>query len=289
LSGILWVASYPKSGNTWFRVFVANLKSSSGARADINDLPIPAASSRLLFDEATGVESTDLTTEEAAWLRPAVYRKIAGDSTETLFFKIHDAWTLLPGGEPLIPPAATRGAIYLVRNPLDVAVSYAHHLSKDVDEVIEIMARRNLPRPEDRPLRQLRQELLTWSEHVLSWISEAPFPVHIVKYEDMHERPLETFGAAAHFCGLPCDLDRITRAIELSSFPKLQQQESDAGFRERAEGMGSFFREGRAGGWRSVLTPDQIHRLIDDHESVMERFGYLPSEKTNPFRSSSAE
>jgi aryl sulfotransferase len=276
MSGILWLASYPKSGNTWFRAFVANLKHGDKGPVDINDLPIPIASSRRIFDDAAGVESTELTAEEIARFRPRVYRRLAETSAETVFLKIHDAYTLLPDGEPLIPTDATAGAIYIVRNPLDVAISYAHHSSKPVDRIIANMGPRDVEFSDELPAGQLIQRLLTWSQHVLSWIDQQAFPVHVVRYEDMQERPLETFTAAVRFCGLPCDPGHVRRALDYSSFEELQKQELEFGFKERLERAPSFFRQGKAGAWREVLSPSQIARITHDHEAVMERFGYLP-------------
>lgn len=277
MSGILWLASYPKSGNTWFRAFVANLTHGDYGLVDINSLPTSVASSRRLFDAVAGVESTELTAEEIAHYRPRVYRCLAETSVETVFLKIHDAYTLLPGGEPLVPADATAGAIYIVRNPLDVAVSFANHSSNAVDRTIATMARRTEEVfRDDIPALQLDQRLLSWSQHVLSWIDQQAFPVHVVRYEDMQERPLETFTAAARFCGLPHDPDRVRRALDRSSFEVLQKQEIEFGFRERLEGAPSFFHNGKVGAWREKLSPSQIACVIDDHGPVMERLGYLP-------------
>ena len=65
LKKIVWLASYPKSGNTWFRVFLSNLLSKANQPVDINNLfAAPIASNRQLFDEATGLSSSDLTADE---------------------------------------------------------------------------------------------------------------------------------------------------------------------------------------------------------------------------------
>src|SRR6056297_2434972 len=77
----IWLASYPKSGNTWFRVFLSNLFSETPEPADINSLhETPIASARQPFDEATGLPSSDLTFEEVDHLRPEVYRFQANET-----------------------------------------------------------------------------------------------------------------------------------------------------------------------------------------------------------------
>src|SRR6202012_3484157 len=117
------------------------------------------------------------------------------------------------------------------------------------------------------------QRLLPWGEHVLSWVDQDAIPVCMVRYEDMKEHPLETFTKIARFLNLSSDPDRIQRALDHSSFNRLQAQEWAQGFREKHPEAASFFRAGKAGGWREVLTSDQVSRIIQDHSAVMRRFG----------------
>jgi aryl sulfotransferase len=270
VSGIVWLASWPKSGNTWVRAFIANLRRGDRGPANINDLQIPTAANRQLFDETAGVEASDLTAEEIARLRPRVYRQLAEESEGTVFLKIHDACG------PVVPADVTAGAIYIMRNPLDVTVSFAHHMSKPIDWSIAEMASSRAGYYSDLPIRNLNQQLGTWSSHVSGWVDQRAFPVHVVRYEDLHDNPLEAFTVVATCCGLQNKPNSVQRAIGRSSFEVLQRQEFTSGFRERPEKLALFFRQGRVGAWREVLSPSQVARIIDDHGPVMERFGYLP-------------
>lgn len=278
MGGIIWLASYPKSGNTWLRAFLTNFLRHASQPAHINELeggPISAA--RFIFDEAVGLEASDLTPEEIECYRPAVHRCIAACSPLTLFLKIHDAFTQTAEGVPLVPVEATHGAIYILRNPLDVAVSFAHHSNISFDESIRRMADESFALT-NTPCRlhlRLRQRLLSWSSHVLSWVEAPGLRMHIVRYEDMHQQPRHTFTAIARFAGLPDDPEQVGRALEQSSFARLQQQEQMYGFREKSPRALSFFRKGQVGSWREVLTAPQIDRLLRDHAPVMRRFGYL--------------
>lgn len=275
-SGIIWLASYPKSGNTWLRIFLNNLRRDGDEPVNINELEGgPIASARALFDEATGIESSDLTAEEIDRLRPRVYERVAAEAKEVLFLKVHDAYTYGGDGRPLLSAAGSR-AIYLIRNPLDVAVAFASHSSRALDTIIGSMANEEFTlaaRAGELP-EQLRQRLLSWSAHVLSWV-EAPIPVKVLRYEDMKQQPLETFTEAARFARLPDDPARVRKAVEFSDFKELQRQEQDHGFRERPPKAESFFREDGWGAWRRELTPEQAARLIREHQKVMQRFGYL--------------
>ena len=106
-----------------------------------------------------------------------------------------------------------------------------------------------------------------------SWLG-APFPVHLLRYEDMHGDPHAAFAAVAAFLGLSSDRERIAAAVDAASFSRLQAQERAAGFVEKPIQAAAFFREGRVDGWRQVLTAEQNARIVEANEPVMRRLGY---------------
>lgn len=279
MKGIVWLASYPKSGNTWFRTFLTNFLRNGDAPASINDLDGgPIASARLPFDEAVGYDSGEMSFDEIDALRPEVYLHQAREAKETMFCKVHDAYTYLPDGRALIPAAATACALYFVRNPLDVAVSFAHHSGHDrFDRMIQGMARPEYSfcGMDEMEVNQLRQTLLTWSGHVVSWVDAPGIRVLVLRYEDMKLHPEETFGAAVRFAGLPDDPARVKKAIEFSRFEEVKQQEEKDGFGEKMARAKSFFRKGEIGSWRESLSLEQAAQIVADHGEVMQRFGYL--------------
>lgn len=281
--GIFWLASYPKSGNTWFRTFMRNLTEDGTAPVDINDLSTgQIASSRYWLDEVLGFDTADLTPDEIIRLRPGVYDWSAAQSPEPGYHKTHDAWSLTPQGQPLLGGQATRGALYLLRNPLDVAPSLANHNGTDIDTAITMMAQPEhaLSQRRNGLSTQVRQDMGTWSAHVLSWVDAPDLPCHVLRYEDMQADPLDAFGAAARFLGLPDDPERLAKAIGFSAFDVVARQEQEHGFRERPARAPRFFRQGRSGGWRTQLTPTQVDRITADQGAVMARFGYLDSAGT---------
>lgn len=274
---IVWLASYPKSGNTWFRAFLTALLNPGNADVDINNLyPTTIASSRQLFDEMTGISSADLTPEEIDLLRPLVYRQNALESDEVIYHKVHDAWLILPNGEPLFPADVSKAVVYFIRSPLDVVVSFAHHLSTGIDKTITVM---NTPdysfcQRTDRLHNQLRQKLFTWSGHVKSWVDDSGLPVLVMRYEDMKTSPIETFAKSVSFLGLSYALHEIEAALDQASFARLKQQEEEKGFSEKSAGSASFFRKGVVGDWRNELSEEQVERIVETHGETMKRFGY---------------
>jgi aryl sulfotransferase len=273
MAGIFWLASYPKSGNTWLRAFIATLV--TGEPADINKLGFRSASFRAPFDEALGLEAADLTLEQETNLRPRAYETWAAEAERFHYCGAHDAYYLTPAGEPLFPTGATRGAVYIVRDPRAVAVSLSHYTGCTIDTEIARMADPNatFSGSEDRLHQRLLQRLQTWSSHVQSWM-KAPFPIHVVRYEDMHAAPHATLGAIARFLALPDDPQRIAFAVAATSFSRLQAQERASGFREKPHKAAAFFREGRVDGWRRELTKKQAARIVAVHGKVMQRLGY---------------
>jgi hypothetical protein len=275
---IVWLASYPKSGNTWFRVFISNLLSGSQQPIDINLLNnSPIASSRLTFDEATGLASSDLTKEEIENLRPGVYRQLASEAQELIFQKIHDAWYITASGEPLVPAAVSKAVIYFIRNPLDIAVSFAHHSGTTIEKIIRHMADPAYAfcSRDDRLHNQLEQKLFTWSEHVTSWTKQSNLPVKVLRYEDMKRDPFGTFSGALEFIGIKRSKNDIEKAIRFSDFSELKKQEEEKGFREKPPKADSFFRKGETGAWRDVLTDEQVQAIVSCHQKVMQEYGYL--------------
>jgi aryl sulfotransferase len=274
-TGVWWLASYPKSGNTWLRALLSSLV--SGKPADINSLSSLGgfAGSRSLFDNALGIDGAALSRDQEANLRPRVFEFMAAGAERALYCKAHDAYHLTPAGEPLFPASATRGAVYVVRDPRAVAVSLSHYIGDSIDEAIA-----GMDNPEAlsggstrRLSNHLRQRLLRWSDHVESWLG-APFPVHVLRYEDMQADPHAALGAVATFLGLPCDQAAIAAAVEAATFSRLQSQERESGFIEKPRRAAAFFREGRVDGWRQALSPEQAARIVAVHGAVMRRLGY---------------
>lgn len=97
-----------------------------------------------------------------------------------------------------------------------------------------------------------------------------------MRYEDMLAESEKTFGGLARHLLFTPSQQQLADAIKASSFDELRAQEDQEGFREKSKKAERFFREGRAGQWKDVLTRHQIDRIVRDHGEQMSRFGYLP-------------
>ena len=119
---IVWLASYPKSGNTWLRIFLSNFIFSDRDQIDINDIPINKVSySRSQFDNMLDIGTELFTIEEEDNLRPMAFTSFGQKLDRLEFIKVHEAYYHNEKGQAIFPADVSRGVIYIVRNPLDVA------------------------------------------------------------------------------------------------------------------------------------------------------------------------
>lgn len=278
-SGIVWLASFPKSGNTWTRAFLHNLVHVTSGEAQvqqINELNhfSMGSAAKHLFKEVLGFAPTEEHLTQIAASRGRVQQHVADLVEGLIFVKTHQALAI-DRGHPTINFSVTAGAIYIIRNPLDVAISYAHHLAGSIDEAINLMNTKNAETAVTD--KQVYELYGSWSQHVLSWTRKPHRAIYVMRYEDMLAEPQKTFGALAHHLLFKPSDGELADAIKRSSFEQLREQEEKDGFRERPKKAERFFREGRVGQWKEVLTPAQIKRIVDAHGEQMTRFGYLPA------------
>lgn len=121
----------------------------------------------------------------------------------------------------------------------------------------------------------MRQRLNGWTGHVESWLGQGELPVRVIRYEDLLADTAGVLGGMLDFLGIAAEQAEIERAVRHSAFAEVKGQEERHGFREASRGRRAFFREGRAGGWRDVLTPEQIRAVEWVHGPAMRQFGYL--------------
>ncbi len=271
--GILWLASYPKSGNTWIRVFLENLFRNASAPASINDLQVVAYGDAQpdLYRELTPQPLDSLDEAAIHGLRHGFQRRLA-EQPDTAIVKTHNMIGEVFGA-PLIHLEFTMGAIYVVRNVFDVAVSFASHYGNSIDEAVEGISAASMMTPRTGPA--LPQYLGSWSGHYRSWTGIPGFEPLVLRYEDLRARPFKEFSRIVKFLKLPAPADRVKRAIRFSNFEEVTRQEKSHGFKERVRADQVFFRQGRVGGWRQHLSDDHVEALVAAHGGVLRELKYI--------------
>nr|WP_298929420.1 sulfotransferase domain-containing protein [uncultured Erythrobacter sp.] len=280
---IVWLASYPKSGNTWVRLLLGNLlglKDDDENPGD-NFNPVTGISSdRFVFEYCVGLNSYELTRSEIDRVRADVYRMMVRDKPGLKYIKAHDAFGWRPDGKALFPGDCSRGAVYMVRDPMDVAVSYAHHQGHDAfDQTVAGMNDTTKFIGGGRK-EQLHQFTGGWSRHYQSWAEQTEMPVCVVRYEDLRADTTRQLSRIAKFIGLE-EADfavSIEEAVEASRFDRLQKIEEEKGFAERPANSKRFFRSGRSGEGRETLPDELQNQIISNHADVMRELGYLERE-----------
>lgn len=268
---IVWLASYPKSGNTWFRSFLTALLKEK--EVDLNQMVSDGIfSGKNYMENILDLNSDYLSRQQIESYQRITFSHLSATSKKRLFIKVHDAFTYSQvDGLPLIPEKPTQMAVYLLRNPLDVVLSLANHIGKSTEKA---MGKYIINPFGSLANEQFYQPLGTWSMHVESWLEKPAFPVHFMRYEDMKAKPFETFKAAVEAIGMEVTDEQIQGAIEATEFEKLQKKEQEKGFKEKAIPTSNFFFKGQVGRWKEELTPAQIERIRTVNEPMMRYFGY---------------
>jgi len=272
---LVWIASYPKSGNTWMRAFLHNYIRQPSAPYDINRLTDLTAAdiNAERYHRYDPRPASRYTIADVQRMRRLVHRDLTKLDPTLVFVKTHNA-RMEVAGAPLITPEVTAGAIYIVRDPRDVAVSYSRHRGRSIDDTISFMA--DPEAATGGTDMKIYERLSSWSAHVHSWAGRPDPRVRLVRYETTVSAPEATFRAQISWLGQDPPPERLNRAIRFSAFDELRAQERAKGFNERvAESTAPFFATGRPGAWRTALSPAQSARIERDHGTMMQRFGYL--------------
>jgi aryl sulfotransferase len=288
--GFIWLASYPKSGNTWFRALLTAYEDSQGD-VDINKLAARHAARERLFERYLACDGSLLTIDETFVARRALYLFLADTNTSGAPQKVHDANLALANGQLLFPPEATAAVVHLVRHPFDVAVSYAYHLglAPNFDRCIDNMCNPDF-RVDGLVYAQMPQVQSDWSNHARSWLEMPDVRRVTLRYEDMLADGVGSLMQALRvmYPDVAPDPERVRRAVEATSFGKLQAQEAASSFRERPVKSEAFFRSGKAGDWQNHLTPAQCDRLAETLAPAMNRLGYGADGSVGPWAGSAA-
>jgi len=275
MPGIVWLASYPKSGNTWLRAFIATYMRDPAQPLSINELRYYAFGDGFLehYEKVTGREGRELSEDELRRYRPVMHRYLGSHPTDHTFVKTHNM-VGDEGGVPIITPDITGGGIYVMRNPLDVVDSFAHHYDISYDATVDIMCTTDKVLPGIDGLK-IPDFVGCWTQNVRSWTEAPGMRLHVMRYEDMRSQPGPTFRKLIQFLQLPVIPKRLTKTVRFTSFDELNKQENQKGFEEAPPDGREFFRKGQSGHWRELLTQEQVDRMVAAHGETMQRFGYL--------------
>jgi len=269
---IIWIASYPKSGNTWVRSFLTNYLNKNISNFDLSFLnQIKRFPRRELLDELK-IDHTKFEEIIKNWITMQEFLNLKQEFT---YLKTHNAMCTV-NNYPFTNTDNTIGFIYLVRDPRDVILSYSHHLNKSIEYTFKMMIDKSAREKIDDKNND-ETILGSWSDNYKSWRDYNSVKKIIIKYEDLILNPYDNFFKIINFLNkinkLPVDKEMIKKSIENVSFEKLQNLEKKFGFSEKTHGI--FFRKGKVGNWKKELNIKISSKIEQVFEKEMKELGYL--------------
>ena len=282
---IIWIASYPRSGNTWVRSFLSTYlygeKNSlvfENIKKIINFPNISHFKDIFEISEFTQEEQKDKKKMDKRkfeiskhWITAQNKINLNNDIT---FLKTHNFGGSLEGND-FTNSENTLGFIYLVRDPRSVAVSNAHHNSISYDQSVKDLFDEKIFSTNEGNLLEFRS---SWKVNYLSW-KKRSYPKLIIRYEDLISDQYQYFKKILNFINdfkkIQIDELKIKKTIELCKLENLSKLEEKVGFDERLKKEKKFFRKGLVDEWKSQLNKEQIKKIENTFFEEMKELKYL--------------
>tara|TARA_B100000963_G_scaffold361506_1_gene397283 strand:- start:340 stop:1173 length:834 start_codon:yes stop_codon:yes gene_type:complete len=276
---IIWLASYPKSGNTWVRLFLNSLIFTTDVTVNINNIKLGQFPIRRYFKDLTS--NIDDVKEFIQNCNHA-QSKINLDN-KIKFFKTHNAlWKI--GEHCFTNDENTKGIIHIVRDPRNVITSIKNHYNyesyeeafdfmNDENKIIGIKGSTN---EEDLPT-----PISSWKQHYNSWKNLVNFKSEyiLIKYEDLLKDPINEFTKITSFIEKISDTrfieKNILKSIENTKFDNLREQEEINGFKEGPKNSNKFFNLGPQNDWKNLLDKNMKNKIEICFKTEMQDLGYL--------------
>jgi hypothetical protein len=270
---IVWLASFPKSGNTWLRLF---LDAYYLGDIDINNIATSTGDNAGILHAVDNMSANRFPWQVQQLMRHSALLKQTLNYINTrhanipMFVKTHSCSAKTMDIE-LLPHTLTKCVVYLVRDPRDIVPSYAAHMGMTYDEAITSMSNNILTLESSKQYdEQMLTHVTSWNLNVSSYLKDKSHNVLFVKYEDLKANPVQTFSTILGHVGVKADEDRVKKAIKTCDLSKLKKQEEEKGFAEACAHGSKFF-----GQEHKNLTVAQRRRVENLFGREMRQLGYL--------------
>ncbi len=277
---IVFIASYPKSGNTWVRILISSLLNDNKGLFSFKDLEkIKLFSQFTYFSHFENVKyqkngDLDFNFVTNNWIN--AQKRIAQKAKKVRFFKTHNIRGVV-NGNFFTNKEVCLGFIYIIRDPRDIVISFSKHLGINIDKAIEIMLYNN---KFASTTFQVNEAICTWKNNLESWMNFKNVSRLIIKYEDMINEKTKTLNQIVEFLSRVSKLkinnknNLINNVLKSTDFKRLQKLEKKKGF-EEASNNSNFFRIGKSKQWKKILTTNQIKLIEKELYKPMNMLGYL--------------
>ena len=282
---IIWLASYPKSGNTYVRAFLSAYYFSDNGQFDFSQISnIDQFPHEKFFNQKVN------NFDEASKLWVPIQKKINHDK-KIRFFKTHSFLGNYKGNE-FTSPETTLGAIYIIRDPRNVFTSIKNHYSLDNEKALKMITDKTRSLMSNNGSHASLTYISSWAENYLSWFRNNKFRRLFIKYEDLIENRYETFRDLIVFTNtLMNNVEgvnklKLQKAIETTNFNVLKKKEmseafdgSDSSFKNwrkfHSENKNLFFNLGPENDWKKILEKEFAEKIETNFEKEMKELKYL--------------
>lgn len=274
---IIWIASYPKSGNTWLRALLSTYLYSTNNRFDFSLLKkIPKFPNKDLFKEIIDMEILKKNKLEIAKYFITAQQKLNLDNSIKIL-KTHNAY-VSSNNYWFSDENNTAAYIYIVRDPRSVVMSFSPQQNVSIERAADLMLNPGTYGYNDKD-SLIIDIWSSWKIHYLSWKKEKKFKGIIIKYEDLKKNPFVQFTKILNFLKNYIDFEikeeKIKQCINLCDFERLKNLENEVGFDESTS-SNPFFRKGELQEWKKLLDVKIKNKIESNFKSEMEELGYLP-------------
>ena len=275
---IIWLASYPKSGNTLVRSILTSLIFTNDGKVDFEKLHrinnFPAGP---FFEKFTS-DFGNIKEMSKYWIKA---QEVLNKNKKLKFFKTHNSLCSI-NGNAFTNSNNTVGTIYIVRDPRDIIISASKYYNKSHNETKENMFNRHMDlinKYNDKPISTF---LGSWSDHYNSWTKNTK-DILLLKYEDLiNNKEVEIrkiLNFINKFAKLSVDENKIKNCIETSSFKNMKIMENKGLFKENSKDLNgnliTFFNNGKNGNWRGQLEEKIVKEIEDNFQKEMKELGYI--------------
>ena len=290
---IFWICSYPKSGNTLVRAILTGLFFSNDGKVkfkDMRNIGLFETTRRLNFiksiNENDFYNLGDLATLSKYWQKIQTSQKLKIEKG-FCFLKTHSCLVSIKNNF-FTSKDITKGYIYVVRDPRDLCISWAHHSNYSIDQSIDFLCNRlsvlkwiNKSKYSIIPKNIFPLQFVSsWSEHVKSWTeNDIDIPKLIIKYEDLINNKKSTIIKIIKFFDndfgvkIKNSSSKLENILETTSFGYMKNMELKNDFDEAMPWV-NFFREGKEKQWQEILTEEQKQKIEKNFKNYMLKFAY---------------
>ena len=280
---IIWIASYPKSGNTYLRSFISSYYFSKKGKFDF-DLLLNI----LQFPSVKFVKKKINSEMEASqnW----IYNQQQFFSGNKIhFLKTHSSLNQYKGNN-FTTKNLSLGAIYIVRDPRNIITSMTHHYSLNYEQsyLKLINEKQTLLEKSIGEDYSNFTFLGSWSSHYKSWKNTNEFNTLFIRYEDLENNKLDTFRKIVNFINTlkkdnsSIDEKKLVNSINSTNFSNLKNKEKNEGFEEspysKSGEKKSFFNLGFKNRWQKILPKNIILKLNNTFQNDLNDLGYKLNE-----------